>query len=125
MEVKKCVVCGRVLTGQQIKYCSKKCGNKGASLAKKGEIEQIRQVCPICGKVFYNNLRKYCSYDCTRISVGNVKRKKYNNTPYIEAFGLKKPTEPKTKRLSWADVIKGMEETGLSYGEYIARYDNE
>ena len=43
---------------------------------------------------------------------------------FKEAAEAKKKAK-KQKAMSWTRILKGMEKTGLSYGEYVARYEND
>lgn len=117
---KKCLVCGKRLVGQQRSYCSRKCRRKAQYLKQKTQEVRVqeRKVCPNCGKVFYNNRKVYCSHDCMKIASRKEQMDSYRKVRAV----TKKIERP---NLSWNDVIRGMKETGLQYGEYIARYDNE
>lgn len=62
-------VCGKELTGKQIKYCSKKCNADSRAFNghfyKKKEIVYNKR-CHICGQPFDTNSKKkiYCCLDC-------------------------------------------------------------
>lgn len=57
---RKCLVCGSVLNGRQIKYCSKKCMGLG---------KQGHKICPVCGKQFpewIDSSTVCCSPECSK-----------------------------------------------------------
>jgi len=63
---RKCLHCGKGLTNQQTKYCSKKCMNKYHYLHVRTD-----KICKVCGKKYlvptYSNIykaSKYCSPEC-------------------------------------------------------------
>jgi len=63
--MKTCQFCGKPLVGQQQKFCSRSCHNKGQPRQFK-ELPHIPKVCAICGKSFLATRcdRKYCSNTC-------------------------------------------------------------
>lgn len=84
--------------------------------------QQELKACPVCGKTFRDNRRTYCSAECMREATRERDRERMKS-PYVEAFNLKKEKKVVKKSLTWDEVIKGMKETGLQYGEYVTRYD--
>lgn len=66
MNKKYCAVCGKELSGRQIKYCSKKC---------MGLVRQNYKICPVCGKKFMDsvsNLTVCCSPECSKTHRSNL-----------------------------------------------------
>lgn len=66
MNKKYCAVCGKELSGRQIKYCSKKCMGLGRRNYK---------ICPVCGKKFMDsvsNLTVCCSPECSKTHRSNL-----------------------------------------------------
>ena len=65
--------------------------------------------CRVCGAPLSIYKRYYCSQKCrerARRKIWKKPEKVYGN-----------------QGLSWDEVIQGMKETGLQYGDYVARYD--
>ena len=94
--------------GKNSLYCSAKCRNAQHYLARKQKINPDKvmaaagnRYCKICGTLLKPNQAVYCSDDC-RLYISKKNK----------------------KSLSWDAILKGMEETGLSYGYYVGRYDN-
>lgn len=60
--MKACIVCGKPLTGQKIKYCSPECAGR--------RVGKRYKICPVCGKKFKDppsNLTVCCSPECSKI----------------------------------------------------------
>ncbi len=104
-----CPVCNREFTTDQNakKYCSAKCRRKAnAQRANKNSLREFS--CAWCGESFMSVRRKkYCSKECRLYANGRlVKRKKT----------FKKP------ELSLSQVAFLSREAGLSYGQYVQKY---
>lgn len=107
---KTCAMCGEKLHGRQTKFCSKKC-TKAYYLRERNKYSG----CPQCGrKVPYYNF-KFCSQECAMAWREGVKNEE------IEL--AKRKSKPVKPLLSWEEMGKLMNETGLSYGELTARMD--
>lgn len=72
--------------------------------------------CIICGSPLTERQKSFCSRKCCRKSSELKRRKECSSVRKESKKQMKK--EPK---VSFYTIIKGMEETGLSYGEYVAR----
>lgn len=70
--------------------------------------------CPICGKQLLKRQKYFCSYECR--AAGTLR-------------GLDgKEIERRRKRMkstTWEEVLNGMKETGMQYGEYVTKYCRE
>lgn len=76
-----CVVCGKVLTGEQALYCSTSCAMRAWRSKLRGEqpdVERTR-VCQKCGREFEwrNAQEKYCSEECRASVHTEYVKKKY------------------------------------------------
>lgn len=81
--------------------------------------------CIVCGAPLDHKRVAYCSKRCSQIAYERKKRdeeREYQNRFKEEA--AKKRAKPKPK-VTFDMVLQGMKETGLSYGEYVARYVND
>lgn len=74
--------------------------------------EFSKEVCPVCGAELGLYKKVYCSRKCREAAIRETWSKP------------KREAAKKQKGLSWDEVIKGMKETGLSYAEYIKRYED-
>ena len=72
-----------------------------------------KEFCPVCGKPLPLYKQMYCSRACRE----EAYRERWKKP--------KKEAVKKKKGLSWDEVIKGMAETGLSYVDYIKKYEDE
>ena len=62
--MKKCIVCGKELTGKQEKFCSKNCENIRHN-EKRRKCEHYKN-CIECKKKLINRQRKFCGGNCER-----------------------------------------------------------
>jgi hypothetical protein len=71
----KCIICNTTLTGQQQKFCSKKCKYKHENSKRTKEVK--KSFCPECNRDFIINFinKKYCSKEC---------KEKYNRRSYYQ-----------------------------------------
>lgn len=136
---KYCKICGKELTGRKQHYCSTECKAEGKrrqaeeyqtklrahKALKKVKDEDSRQrsvmvpSCICCGKPLPPRRIIYCSEVCRRQWEHAATRSLTN-----EKEAEKKEAKKKQKKaMTWDQIIKGMEETGMQYGEYVARYE--
>lgn len=130
----QCAVCGAWLPDWKKTYCSKECRDK----AKRERQREIRKEharnephpCPCCGRPVESLKRIYCSPECAK-EMNRMRKAKYDRTqnemPEWERKLLEESTEKvkerRTVTMTFEEILKGMKETGLNYGEYVARYD--
>lgn len=103
-----CPICGKEFETDQNakKYCSAKCRRAHNRQPKEKVYKTCR--CSWCGEAFLSERRKkYCSNECLLYANGRLKKRK---------------TKPK-KVLSIEEVAKLSREAGLSYGEYVRKYN--
>lgn len=91
----------------------------------------VPRACRICGKAFIPSTHNgvFCSPECVREGA-RLRRAAWgkNHKEEIRASrakkkALSKRTTPLSKKEMWKIIIDGMKETGLSYGEFVARLD--
>lgn len=75
--------------------------------------------CIVCGSPLTERQKSFCSRKCCRKS-SEMKRRE-------ECRSVRKESkkEHKKPKVSFYTIIRGMEKTGLSYGEYVARFVKE
>ena len=104
-----CPVCNKEFTTDKNakKYCSARCRRVFAT--RKARKDSLREFqCAWCGDTFLSDRRKkYCSKECSLYANGRITRKK------------KKPTKPE---LSLEQVAILSREAGLSYGQYVQKF---
>lgn len=91
----------------------------------------VPRACRICGKAFIPRTTKgvFCSPECVREGTRLRKAEwKQCHRDEIRAArakkkALSKQTAPVSRKEMWKIIIDGMKETGLSYGEFVARLD--
>lgn len=81
-----------------------------------------KRICPICGKVAEFNTRKrlYCSEECSK------KANAQYSYEYVKAWRADKKSRSKriTKNTATLnEILVAAEKEGLSYGQYVAKYD--
>lgn len=104
---KKCPVCGKAFTAEKngIKFCSPECKKKASGTPQK-------KTCEYCMAELPPFRKKYCSDEC-----------------YLMANGIRKDRTgkfryKKTKRkLPIADINEKARAEGLTYGQYVAKYN--
>lgn len=104
-----CPVCNREFTTDKNakKYCSAKCRRRAeAQRAKKNNLREF--LCTWCGDSFMSQRRKkYCCKECRQYANGRIVRKS------------KKAEKP---LLSLEQVALLSREAGLSYGQYVQKF---
>lgn len=104
-----CPICGKeFVTDKNAKrYCSVKCRKKANSKPKPMTVKEFE--CNWCGKKFLSERRKkYCCKECRLYANGRlIKRKKVKQAPV----------------LSLDQVAILSREAGLSYGQYVQKYN--
>lgn len=129
-----CVVCGKpVFAPYRRKYCSDECAKKAgayhAPQPRRTKERKFQGACILCGKPLPPKRIAYCSSTCSKKAYDIRKRelekveKEREEALFKEVAEAKKKSK-KQKAMSWTRILKGMEKTGLSYGEYVARYEN-
>lgn len=114
------------------KYCSRECKNKAHYERSKEremrktlglpEVEPAKRYCAVCGQTLRSGQTKFCSHDCLRTYHTRVKEARTNAAEQAKLDkSAEKIAQKKRASQSWGEVLKGMEETGLSYGQYVAR----
>ena len=129
-----CVHCGKELKGGQKKFCSKNCSNLEQYYARREyrAEKQKSHYCPWCGSEVTDFKRIYCSDKCARLS-NAARRNERELREKEEALKwekeiyerVEKIEQRKNVSMTFDEVVKGMKETGLSYGEYVAKYDRK
>ena len=103
-------MCGVVLENPKNpqKYC-KACSIKALKSTRYKKTEDdYMQTCQQCGHKFvYERKKKYCSIECRTVASGRCKRK---------------PAAEPGKSLS--EIARIRNEAGISYGQYVARYES-
>lgn len=90
MSDKKCLWCGKPLTGRQEKYCSTGCKWKHYEDQERKHIGTEVRVCPMCGNHFEvrkTSIKKYCSHRC-----GTNAWRKSSSTPEVATPELGEPS---------------------------------
>lgn len=133
-----CRICGKLLTGRKQHYCSTECKAEGkrrysaeyaAKLMEQKERKKEEQAnprrplkktaCIYCGKPIPPRRVIFCSDECAHL---------YNDvSPTTEAEEEKKKEAKKKKKkpMTWEQIIRGMEDTGMQYGEYVAKVEEK
>lgn len=69
-EPRRCVICGRELTGRQRKYCSRQCEAvavaRRANERYRASIPEPKACCPVCGRRLEKGMRTYCCRACAK-----------------------------------------------------------
>ena len=105
----KCKACGNefITKYNAKKYCNEKCRAKNIVRLKSNS----KYKCEFCGEIFTSGRkRKYCNDNC-RLKA-NGQRKELS----IVSQKIEKP------KYSLAEVSKMALEAGLTYGQYVAKY---
>lgn len=103
-----CPVCGKeFVTDKNAKrYCSKRCRKKANSKPKPMMVKSLK--CDWCGKEFLSERRKkYCCKECRLYANGRLKKREVHSKP----------------ALSIEEVAVLSREAGMSYGEYVRKYN--
>lgn len=103
-----CPQCGKEFERQYNaqRYCSAKCRRKANGKSKVKKVQKYK--CSWCGKEFLSARRKkYCCKECMLFANSRLKVRE---------------TKPK-KVLSIEEVAKLSREAGLSYGQYVQKYN--
>ena len=133
-----CKICGKELTGRKQHYCSTECKAEGKrrqaeeyqtklrahKAAKRVKDEDSRQRsvmvprCIYCGNPLPPRRIVYCSEACRQKWEHATTRSLAN-----EEAAKKEAKKKAKKAMTWKQILKGMEETGLQYGEYVAKVE--
>ena len=80
--------------------------------------------CIVCGSLFSGRrMSPYCSRKCQLQA--RYLREKERDREEMPPKEENTKKEKKDQRVSFSMILKGMEETGLSYGAYVARFVKE
>lgn len=133
-DLPRCMVCGKpVFAAYRRKYCSDECAKKAgayhAPQVRKPKERVSQGTCILCGKPLPPKRIAYCSNECSKKAYDIRKRElekaeKARDEALFKEVAEAKKKSKKQKAMSWTRILKGMEKTGLSYGEYVARYEN-
>lgn len=122
-----CLWCGKPLTGKQVYYCSHVCNTKYLWHKKKKKM-----YCLMCGKELGIHRRIYCSDECMKMAM-KLKEKEHQRAMKQEDIEAEEWLEQRTEALKkrrivtmpFEEVVAKANELGISYGEYVARYDHD
>lgn len=109
-----CPICGKEFAGAGKRYCSPECRKE----AKKRR-QTIDRFCPICGKQILIPRKRYCSDECRKeAELRNEKRRR-------ESMGAIPKSEylPYMPKVSIREVVIKATKLGITYGEWVRRYD--
>ena len=77
--------------------------------------------CIVCGSPLTESRVRFCSRKC-QLKEWDKKKREERKRLKAEQIAEKEKKKPK---VSFSMILKGMDETDLSYGEYVARYVKE
>jgi len=101
---KFCLVCGKELHGQQVKFCSHSCSSKYNNVGVARNKKYEKGNCLNCGNPLSKGMSKFCSYDC---------QNEYRYKEYIKKW-----------KNGEVDGIKGKSDVSYFVRRYIfAKYD--
>jgi len=81
--------------------------------------------CLICGNPLNHKQVAFCCKKCSQIAYERKKRdEEREEKKQLKEEAAKRKLRKKPK-VTFNMVLQGMKETGLSYGEYVARYVKE
>ena len=122
-EPPKCIECGKILPPGRKRYCSDLCAWKHHhgqrdKYSKPKEKPKVKQKnCPVCGKPIDQG--RFCSEECDEFWNRMLKLSQSKGPSAHETMSDKTPT----KSAEWDEIAKKAEEAGMSYGQYVARYE--
>lgn len=115
MDIRSCIICGAEFTPKSHNQvcCSQKCLTEKRKRSRRLVIGEIRY-CKFCGKEFIYDAPKktYCSPLCREIATRKNREKK-------KVIAERN----KTPKLSILEINKRAEAEGLTYGEYVSKYN--
>lgn len=130
-----CQICGKPLVGRQQHYCSTECKAEGKrrngryyydkmhEYREKAKQDRAtkRTSCLCCGQPIPKGRIVFCSDRCASEWQSSLakQREREQKAEQAEREAKKK----RSKTMTMEQVLKGMEETGMQYGEYVARYE--
>ena len=117
----RCIECGKILPPQKKRYCSDLCAWKhGQSLTyHKPKPKPKKKKCPVCGKDVEKG--RFCSEDCEEFWNKMIKLSQSEKDP--SAHEVFKDRSKRSATSEVDDIAQKAQEAGMSYGEYVARYD--
>lgn len=122
-EQPKCIECGKILPPGRKRYCSDLCAwkhhhgqwDKYSKPKAKPKVKQKK--CPVCGKPIDQG--RFCSEECDEFWNRMLKLSQSKGPSAHETMSDKTPT----RSAGWDEIAKKAEEAGMSYGQYVARYE--
>ena len=117
----RCIECGKILPPQKKRYCSDLCAWKhGQSLTyHKPKAKPKHKPCPVCGKEVEKG--RFCSEDCEEFWNHMLELSQSRTAPSAHDV-LTDGTKP-TATSEVEKIAQKAEKAGMSYGEYVARYE--
>ena len=124
-EPPKCIECGKILPPGRKRYCSDLCAwkhhhgqwDKYSKPKVKPKPKPKQKKCPVCGKPIDQG--RFCSEECDEFWNRMLKLSQNKGPSAHETMSDKTPT----KSAGWDEIAKKAEEAGMSYGQYVARYE--
>lgn len=110
-----CEVCGKPLPPHRRRFCSDLCSRKGRKIVMVFR-KSLPRKCRWCDKPIKEGL--FCSAGCREMW---ERQERFSNVK--GAYALMEKDENKVSAPSIDDIVQGMQETGLQYGEYVRRYN--
>ena len=123
-EPARCIECGKILPKGRKRYCSDLCawkhnhGQWDKYNKPKAEPKPKQKKCPVCGKPIDQG--RFCSEDC-EIFWNRMLRLSQDKGP--SAHDAMADTTSAKKANDLNEIAVKAEEAGMSYGEYVARYE--
>ncbi len=106
-----CIICGKPLPPRKKTYCSEVCAAIAYARKRKRSPDAT---CKNCGIPLHGQRITFCCDKCRTDYY-----RKQNRHPEFN----KEDAPKKLKAKPMDEILKGVDETGLSYGEYVARYE--
>ena len=124
-ELPKCIECGKILPPGRKRYCSDLCAwkhhhgqwDKYSKPKAKPKPKPKQKKCPVCGKPIDQG--RFCSEECDEFWNRMLKLSQGKGPSAHETMSDKTPA----KSAEWDEIAKKAEEAGMSYGQYVARYE--
>lgn len=123
-EPARCIECGKILPKGRKRYCSDLCawkhnhGQWDKYNKPKVEPKAKQKKCPVCGKPIDQG--RFCSEEC-EIFWNRMLRLSQDKGP--SAHDAMADTTSAKKANDLNEIAIKAEEAGMSYGEYVARYE--
>ena len=132
-----CKICGKELVGRQQSYCSPECKEEGKRKNGRDYYDKVHQYrekakqdratkrtsCLCCGQPIPKGRIVFCSDKCANDWQSSVAKEQEREKKAETAE--KEAKKKKAKTMTMEQVLKGMEKTGMQYGEYVAKMERE